>query len=54
MVYIIVSGVLASTGPCLSPGQRHSIMPFTLLYHIACFHPDVQMGMGEFNAGVTL
>ena len=54
-MYIIVGGAVASTGSRLSPGQGHCVMPLSLLYYdIACFHPGVEMGMGEFNAGVTL
>jgi len=50
MVSALVSG---SSGPGSSPGRGHCVVLLgkKLNSHSASFHPGIQMGIGEFNAG---
>jgi len=53
---LIVSALdSGSSGPGSNPGWGHCVMFLgkTLYSHSASFHPDVQMGTGQFNARGT-
>ena len=58
MISALISGMSGpgSYGPGSSPGREHCVVFLgkTLYSHGTSLHPGVEMGTGEFNAGVTL